>query len=128
MWRVRFVMRCSLSCCKVVRLSPKRSIIVTRQKSFNNLTIHVPSEVAPKIEISSASNDERASRYWLRDHQEILGKLLYLSVMTRPDIPFVVNMLARFANNPSRHAWSAMKHLLRYVRNTVSLGLVLGRD
>ena len=61
-------------------------------------------------------------------YREILGKLLYLSVMTRPDISFVVNMLARFANNPSRHAWSAMKHLLRYLRNTVSLGLILGRD
>ena len=37
-----------------------------------------------------------------------LTGLLYLSVMTRPDISFVVNMLARFATNPSRTAWQAM--------------------
>ena len=55
-------------------------------------------------------------------YRQILGKLLYLSVMTRPDISFVVNMLARFATNPSKPAWQAMKHLLRYLRHTSSLG------
>ncbi|SDA02241.1 BZ3501_MvSof-1269-A2-R1_C51g00279 [Microbotryum saponariae] len=35
-----------------------------------------------------------------------------------PDIAFAVSYLARFANNPGRRHWIAVKHILRYLRAT----------
>lgn len=33
-------------------------------------------------------------------HREALGKLLYLSIATRPDISYAVGVLCRFSENP----------------------------
>ncbi|SCZ99684.1 BZ3501_MvSof-1269-A2-R1_C28g00043 [Microbotryum saponariae] len=49
---------------------------------------------------------------------QAIGSLLYISLGTRPDIAFAVSYLARFANNPGRRHWIAVKHILRYLRAT----------
>jgi len=59
-------------------------------------------------------------------YREIVGSCLYLSVMTRLDIAYVVNSLARFNQNPGKVHWNALRHLLRYLRGTSDLGLRLG--
>ena len=59
-------------------------------------------------------------------YRSILGSLLYISVITRPDIAFIVNSLARFAHNPGKINWNAMYHVLRYLRGATNHSLVLG--
>jgi len=59
-------------------------------------------------------------------YRSIVGSLLFVSVMTRPDITYIVNSLARFSTNPGKPHWNALRHLLRYLRGTSKLGLVLG--
>ncbi|SCV73211.1 BQ2448_7136 [Microbotryum intermedium] len=49
---------------------------------------------------------------------QAIGSLLYISLGTRPDIAFAISYLARFANNPGRRHWIAVKHVLRYLRAT----------
>ncbi|SGY77719.1 BQ5605_C005g03707 [Microbotryum silenes-dioicae] len=49
---------------------------------------------------------------------QAIGSLLYISLGTRPDIAFAVSYLSRFANNPGRRHWVAVKHVLRYLRAT----------
>ncbi|SGZ07846.1 BQ5605_C030g10744 [Microbotryum silenes-dioicae] len=49
---------------------------------------------------------------------QAIGSLLYISLGTRPDIAFAVLYLSRFANNPGRRHWVAVKHILRYLRAT----------
>ena len=52
-----------IQCSEVVtKESPKSSIIVRIVKSRRSLTIRVPSAVAPKIAISSASKEDLANR------------------------------------------------------------------
>ena len=53
-----------------------------------------------------------------------VGALLYLSTYTRPDISFVVSVLARHSQRPSVRHWHGVKHLLRYLRGTEDLGLL----
>ena len=46
----------------------------------------------------------------------------------RADIAFAVNKLSRFANNPARVHWKALKRVLVYIYTTRQRRLVFGRD
>ena len=52
-----------------------------------------------------------------------IGALMYLANCTRPDISFAVNLLARFSSAPTKRHWKGIKHILRYLRGNVDLGL-----
>ncbi|MBA0860150.1 hypothetical protein Goshw_014542 [Gossypium schwendimanii] len=47
--------------------------------------------------------------------------LMYLANNTRPDIAFVVNLLARFSYSPTRRHWNGIKHVSRYLRGTIDM-------
>lgn len=61
-------------------------------------------------------------------YREIIGGLLYLARMTRPDISYAVTLLARFMSNPGRIQWEAAKRLLRYVEGTKKMALTYGME
>ena len=47
-----------------------------------------------------------------------VGSLMYVMVCTRPDIAFAVGMVGRFQSNPGEKHWTAVKHILKYLRRT----------
>ena len=47
---------------------------------------------------------------------------------TRPDLSFAVSLLARFQANPGIAHWSALLHVIGYIKNTPDLGLTYSRD
>lgn len=55
--------------------------------------------------------------------RKIIGKLLYLSNRTRPDIAAPVSALARYQDNASEEHWKAAKQIMRYLRGTINLGI-----
>ena len=55
---------------------------------------------------------------------QLIRFLMYL-VSTQLDISFAVNSLSQFMVDPKRVHWTAVKHILRYIRGTVEYGLVL---
>ena len=57
-----------------------------------------------------------------------IGALLYLARCTRPDIAFLVNLLARFNSAPTRRHWNGVKLILRYLRGTTDLGLFYSKE
>ncbi len=59
-------------------------------------------------------------------YREIAGKLLFLVTMTRPDIAFTVNTLARRQINPEEKDWRRIKRVLHYLRSTASWELEYG--
>jgi hypothetical protein len=56
----------------------------------------------------------------------VVGKCMYFSTCTRPDISYTVRELARFMSNYGQQHFDAAKHLLRYLQGTRSRGLVYG--
>ncbi|KAM0982178.1 hypothetical protein ACFX2A_015435 [Malus domestica] len=52
-----------------------------------------------------------------------IGALLYLDQCTKPDISFLVNLLARYDNAPIRRHWNSVKDIFRYLKGTTDLGL-----
>lgn len=70
--------------------------------------------------------DGSASIQDIRKFQRKIGSLLYLAVMTRPDIAFAVSRLARFMTNPGPEHQKAADRVLLYLYATRNLGLQFG--
>jgi len=61
-------------------------------------------------------------------YREAIGCLNYLSQISRPDITFAVNRLAKYCNLPQIVHWNAVKRVIRYLKHTESYSLMLGND
>jgi hypothetical protein len=57
-------------------------------------------------------------------YRSTIGALQYLSI-THPDISFAVNKVSQFMYNPRDTHWSAVKRILRYLKHSITLGLVI---
>ncbi|KAL5755730.1 hypothetical protein ACOSQ2_020476 [Xanthoceras sorbifolium] len=57
-------------------------------------------------------------------YRSVIGALQYLTY-TRPDINFAVSRLSQFLSSPNDIHWQACKRILRYLKGTSGLGLVL---
>jgi hypothetical protein len=62
------------------------------------------------------------------DYVGAVGALMYLAIITRPDIAYAVGVLCHFMANPGPEHWKAAKHLLRYVAGTIDFCLLYKLD
>ncbi|MCQ7016867.1 DDE-type integrase/transposase/recombinase, partial [Clostridioides difficile] len=53
-----------------------------------------------------------------------VGSLMYAMLCTRPDICYAVGMVARYQSNPGQGHWTAVKHILKYLKRTRDYMLV----
>ena len=53
-------------------------------------------------------------------YSSIVGQLLWISIMTRPDIAYQVGQLTRFISNYGLEQISAVKYLLRYLKGKIN--------
>ena len=86
-----------------------------------NMT-HTPMEVGLKLSKSVEEKDVDATRY-----RRIIGCFRYL-IHTRPDLAYTVGVLSRYMTSPKVSHEAAMKHCLRYLQGTTSLGLIFERS
>jgi len=56
-------------------------------------------------------------------YRELVGALLYAAVTVRPDIAYAVSKVGRKLSFPTENDWKAAKHILRYLKGTVNLGI-----
>jgi len=55
--------------------------------------------------------------------QKLFGELNYIAGLSRPDIAFSINKIARRLNNPSKEVFRCAKRILSYIASSSSLGL-----
>lgn len=56
-------------------------------------------------------------------YRQLIGRLLYLSVNTRPDISASVSILAQKVSHPSIEDWNQLKRVVKYLKSTHQLKL-----
>jgi len=61
-------------------------------------------------------------------YREAVGTLMYLAVVSRPDIMKAVSTVSRFLNNPGSQHWIAVKRIFRYLKGTMHFQLELGGE
>lgn len=59
-------------------------------------------------------------------YRELVGSLMYLAIVSRPDIAYAVSVLSQFMTNFNAHHWTAGKRVLRYLAGTSNLGITYG--
>jgi hypothetical protein len=59
-------------------------------------------------------------------YRELVGALIWISLISRPDIAFAARYLSRFSSNPGPKHWKAAQQVLRYLAGTIDLVQVLG--
>jgi hypothetical protein len=57
------------------------------------------------------------------EYMKLVGSLLYVALVTRPDIAFAVQSLGKHLQAASTEHWIAAKHVLRYLKGTREIGL-----
>nr|GEV66840.1 retrotransposon protein, putative, Ty1-copia subclass [Tanacetum cinerariifolium] len=75
----------------------------------NELCASTPEEVAYMKKVPYAS---------------VVGSIMYVVRCTRPDVTFAQNLVSRNQQNPGKLHWVAVKHILKYLRNTRDMFLV----
>ena len=82
--------------------------------------ISTPINPYVKLMLSESSDDP-----WNQQtYQAVVSSLLYLSTKTRPDITYAVSSVAQFCARPTKKHWTAVKRILRYLKDTSNLGLL----
>jgi hypothetical protein len=125
--------------CRITRCRSKRLLMIDQEQFVlsilrqynldrcNHTTTPLPTErlttdMCPKTD---AERLQVASAPF-KDYCAIVGKCMYLSTCTRPDISYAVRELARFMSNYGPKHYAAAKHLLRYLKGSSSWGIIYG--
>ena len=61
-------------------------------------------------------------------YRKAVGALLYVATTTRPDIAAAIGILCRRVSNPRQRDWNAVKRVMRYLKQTISLKLKISAD
>lgn len=74
------------------------------------------------LQLNDCSMPTDATKY-----RQVVGALHYLS-LTRPNVSYVVNKLARLIHSPTKTHWSAAKRVFLYLKSTIHHGLLMKRN
>ncbi len=75
------------------------------------------------IEMSESGHYEEVD---IKLYQRLIGKLMYLSCGTGPEIAFAVGQLSKYNSDHRAGHMKSAKKMVRYLNGTMHLGLVYG--
>ena len=82
---------------------------------------HVTTPADPSVPLMASDGKSKPADHKL--YQQMIGSLQYAAGGTRPDISYIVGVLARFCGNPNQLHLTAAKRVFRYLKGTLDLAL-----
>ncbi|KAE8678648.1 hypothetical protein F3Y22_tig00111402pilonHSYRG00027 [Hibiscus syriacus] len=104
---------------------------VLKRFGINEMSKLVSTPLTPhfKIGASISPKDDAEREYKSKvPYASVVGSLMYAMVCTRPDISQAVGVVSRYIHDPGKEHWQAVKWIMRYILNTVDVGLVFQQD
>ncbi|XP_019099728.1 PREDICTED: uncharacterized protein LOC109132532 [Camelina sativa] len=99
------------------------SVNILHRAGMTNWNISsTPVDTKSKLAAAAGEPVKDPSLYW-----SLAGALQYLT-FTSPDIAYVVQQVCLFMHDPRESHLTALKHILRYVKGTISHGLQIHRS
>nr|GEU73816.1 zinc finger, CCHC-type [Tanacetum cinerariifolium] len=103
--------------------------ILKRYKMNNSKPGHIPMQ--EKLDLNKtqgASTPKEVKRMQNVPYASAVGSTVYAVKCTRPDAAFAQKITSQFQQNLDESHWTAVKNILKYLRNTKDLFLVYGRN
>jgi hypothetical protein len=101
----------------------QESFITKLLAKFNKETIRERDN--PTISgVKLVKNPNQATPKDIKAYQEQIGSLIYIITCTRPDLAYIIGLLARFMSNPSLEHFKALDHVWGYISKYRSLGIL----
>ena len=69
-----------------------------------------------------------ANAIHVHPYRSLVGELLYIAMVARPDILSAVNIAAQFSDNYGTYQWNELMHIVKYLITSKELKLALGGD
>ena len=104
---------------------------VLNRFGMNEKSKPVSTPLAPHFKLSAvlSPKDDAEREYMAKvPYANAVGSLMYAMVCTRPDISQAVGVVSKYMHDPGKEHWQAVKWILRYILNTVDVGLVFQQD
>ena len=57
-----------------------------------------------------------------------IGSLMYAMLCTRPNLTQAISVVSRYMDNPGKEHWQTVKHMFKYLKGTIDIGLVYHGD
>jgi len=106
---------------KSIHIHQKNYIFKLLQK-FNMVDANVVTTPAdPNVRLKKPANGEKQCN---PPYREAVGSLLFLSIVSRPDIAYAVSVVSRYLDNYDNSHWTAVKRIFRYLKGTDNFGIV----
>ncbi|GFW15510.1 retrovirus-related Pol polyprotein from transposon TNT 1-94 [Trichonephila clavipes] len=80
--------------------------------------------VSTPIEKGAISTDDSVSLSADVPYREAVGNLMFLAIVTRPDIAYAVGVLSQVLDKPQQIHWTMVKRILRYLNGTQKYGIM----
>jgi len=95
--------------------------ILSTYKKYGSKPVSTPYEAGIRLKKATT----QASKEEIKDFQQQIGSLLYLSLKTRPDLAFAISKCSRFMSNPDKSHFKALNRIWQYLNTYPDLGIVL---
>ncbi|GJT33875.1 putative RNA-directed DNA polymerase [Tanacetum coccineum] len=101
--------------------------ILKRYRMDNSKRGYIPMQERLDLnKTQGASTPGEVKRMQNVPYASAVGSIMYAVRCTRPDVAFAQNITSRFQQNPGEPHWTAVKTILKYLRNTKDMFLVYG--
>ncbi len=80
------------------------------------------------FKLSAAQSSNIKAQVYEFPYAQAVGSLMYAMVCTRPDIAHAVSVVSRFLSYPNKTHWSDVQWIMRYLRGSVTCGLLYGKS
>nr|GEV01036.1 retrotransposon protein, putative, Ty1-copia subclass [Tanacetum cinerariifolium] len=113
----------------LIRLSQSTYIdkMLKKYNIHNSKKGYLPMEVKHDLcNELCASTPEEVAYMKKVPYASAVGSIMCAVRCTRPDVAFAQNLVSRYQQNPGKLHWIAVKHILKYLRNTRDMFLVYG--
>ncbi len=78
-------------------------------------------------DLTPRTSEEEALDSEKYPYRRVVGKILYIANMSRPDIANAASELGKSCGEPTMRHWRALQHVLRYLHSTTEYGILYPR-
>jgi hypothetical protein len=78
-----------------------------------------------RLELKSWSEGDELTD---KPYRSLVGSLMYLYLVSRPDIGYSICTLSKFLEKPTKEHWNYALRILRYIKDTKELGLIYTKN